>query len=414
MLRLAVIGLGNRAAGIVGVMREVAPEVRLVAVADPDRSQVEQRLKEIGVEADGVRDYADAETLLEGADDYDGVLVGTRCHLHTAMACKVAATDLPLYLEKPVAITEAQLVQLAAAYRGREQRVQVSFPLRATPLFTAAKEIVAQGRLGTLNQVQAINNVPYGGVYFGGWYRNYDEVGGLWFQKATHDFDYINRLLGVRPLMVAATTSQTIYGGDKPHDLRCSACDEAETCSESAKNQEARGDNGGMAQGSAADPLDTDHWCPFSEAIRNQDAGSALVQYEGGVHAAYTQNFVTRRSAAKRGAIITGHLGSLEFDWFTEKIRVVDHHRDRVDEICVKASTGHAGGDHVLASGFVGMMQGDGPPIADLHDGLLSVTMCLAARQSAFTRTFEAVIPPGENGGGSPAEATEIPVGTSR
>lgn len=410
MLRLAVIGLGNRAAGIVEVMREVEPDVRLVAVADPDRRKVEQRLEKMGIDAAGVRDYSTADELLEQADDYDGVLIGTRCHRHTEMACKVACTGLPLYLEKPVSITGEQLRQLALAFEGREQNVQISFPLRATPLFSAAREIVVQGRLGTINQVQAINNVPYGGVYFGGWYRNYDEVGGLWLQKATHDFDYINHMLGVRPLMIAATTSQTIYGGDKPGDLRCSVCDEQDTCSESARNQEARGDNGGMAIDHSGESLGTDHWCPFSETIRNQDAGSALVQYEGGVHAVYTQNFVTRRSAGKRGAIITGHLGSIEFDLFTEKIRVVDHHGDRVDEISVKASSGHAGGDHVLASGFIAMMRGTGPPTADLRDGLLSIAMCLAARQSAYDRTFCPVVLPLESAAPLPTPATEVPV----
>ena len=40
-----------------------------------------------------------------------------------------------------------------------------------------------------------------------------------------------------------------------------------------------------------------DHPCVFGAEIVNQDAGSAIVQYEGGVHAAYSQNFVSRRSA---------------------------------------------------------------------------------------------------------------------
>ena len=58
--------------------------------------------------------------------------------------------------------------------------VVVSFPLRTTPLFTTALEVVRSGRLGTVNQIQANNNVPYGGVYYGLWYRNYDDTGGLW------------------------------------------------------------------------------------------------------------------------------------------------------------------------------------------------------------------------------------------
>src|SRR4029077_7984852 len=124
------------------------------------------------------------------------------------------------------------------------------------PLFLAAREIVQSGRLGTINQIQAFNNVPYGGIYFGEWYRNYPETGGLWLQKATHDFDYINRLVGSPPTRVAATITRKIYGGDKPHDLRCSKCDETETCPESPRQLQRRGTGGGMGMDA--------HWCAFS------------------------------------------------------------------------------------------------------------------------------------------------------
>ncbi len=91
------------------------------------------------------------------------------------MAIKVASVGLPLSLEKPVAISLGELGALREAFRGREDEVVVSFPLRHTPLFSTALEVV-KGALGTINQIQAVNNVPYGGVYFGQWYRNHDQL----------------------------------------------------------------------------------------------------------------------------------------------------------------------------------------------------------------------------------------------
>jgi len=410
MLRLAAIGLGRRATGVVNAMNHPEMAVKIAAICDPGMEYITKRVDEhkMRVPLEDAKRYDSADELLKHAKDYDGVIVGTRCHLHTEMACKVAKTGLPLYLEKPVAITRGQLDKLGNAFAGKEDRVVVSFPLRVTPLYVAAERIVRSGRLGKINQVQANNNVSYGGVYFGDWYRNYDEVGGLWLQKATHDFDYINHLLEARPVMIAATTTQVVYGGDKPHDLLCSQCDEMETCIESSLNQKRRGDAGGMGvRGDTGD-----HACCFSRDIRNQDAGSALVMYEGGVHVSYTQNFVTRRKAGKRGAVITGHKGSLEFDWYTEKIIVTDHFEERVDEISVKASTGHSGGDDVLCRNFVGMMRGQEASRSDLKAGLMSVAMCLAARESAFTQTFQPIIPPGENEKTvpRPAPGTEVPV----
>ncbi len=411
MPKLAAIGLGSRASGVVRVMMEVDPEVRVVALTDPNLDGVRASMRRDDDNTDplqNVKIYPTPEAMLEHADDFDGVIVGTRCHMHAPMACKVAPTGLPLYLEKPIAVTPDQLAQLATAFEGREDTVVVSFPLRTTPLFTAAHEIVKSGRLGTINQIQANNNVPYGGCYYGSWYRNYDEVGGLWLQKATHDFDYLTLMLNRRPLMIAATASQLIYGGDKPHDLICSKCDEVLTCIESHVNQKARGDTGGMGWRDESG----DHDCCFSREIRNQDAGSAIVLYEGGAHVSYTQNFVSRRGAGKRGAVITGDAASLEFDWFTEKIIVHEHFEARVDEIDVKASTGHMGGDHVLAQNFVNAMRGKEKSISDMKAGLLSVTMCLAARESAHSQTFQPIVPPGEQAEALPAvtTATEAPV----
>src|SRR4051794_3186295 len=105
MIRLAVIGLGGRLAGMLMNIVAVDPEVRIVAISDPGVEQVKQRLAQSGMPGSGgVRFYDTPDQLLEQADAYDGVCIGTRCHLHTPFAVKVAATGLPLFLEKPVAI----------------------------------------------------------------------------------------------------------------------------------------------------------------------------------------------------------------------------------------------------------------------------------------------------------------------
>lgn len=387
-MRLAVIGLGIRIHGIIKLVLMHAPEARLVAVADPNKELSDQRIREIYPDGGGVKWFDSADKMLESADRYDAILIGTRCHLHTPLAVKIAPLKLPLFLEKPVAINTEQLKQLHQAYRGREDSVVVSFPLRCTPLFLAALDVVRSGRLGTINQIQAINNVPYGGVYYGQWYRNYDQVGGLWLQKATHDFDYINLLMNAAPQRVSAMITQKIYGGTMPHELRCSECDITETCIESPKNIVRRGDDGGMATHYSKD---NNHWCAFSREIVNEDAGSAIVMYDNGAHLSYTQNFVSRRTAGRRGAIITGYKASVEFDWYTDEVRVVDHHNDRVDRFKVKASTGHSGGDDILATNFIDVIRRAEKSRSSLKDGLLSVAMCLAARRSSYTHTFQPI-----------------------
>jgi predicted dehydrogenase len=385
VIRLAVIGLGHRATAMVRAMQSIDPGVSVGAVADPDVEAVRRRLVGQG----STRIYRSADAMLEDVADYDGVVIGTRCYLHTRMAIKVASVGLPLFLEKPVAISLDEVEALREAFRGREEEVIVSFPLRYTPLFSKVLEVVKSGRLGTINQIQAVNNVPYGGVYFGQWYRNFDQTGGLWLQKATHDFDCINLLAGSRPVGVAAMESRLVYGGDKPHDLRCSACDETDTCPESPKNLALRGDDGGMYQDSDDR---TDHWCAFSRGIENHDAGSALIMYENGIHASYSQNMLSRRSAYRRGATVVGFEATLDFDLAPMEMRLIHHQSGEVEQIRVDTgSDGHGGGDHILAESFLDLISGRAGSNSTLRDGLLSAAMCLAARESARTKTFQPV-----------------------
>jgi predicted dehydrogenase len=299
---------------------------------------------------------------------------------------------LPLFLEKPVATSWEQAAQLRAAAERTSSPVVVSFPLRVSAMCELAKEIVDSGVLGPIGQVQAVNNVPaYAAGYYHGWMRDEAETGGLWLQKATHDFDYITQLMGATPTHVTAMQSRCIYGGDKPAELRCSRCDDTEKCKESPINLTRRGDDGGML--SFQKPTsDADHDCCFSESIKNQDAGSAIIMFDNGAHAAFSHNFVVRRSAGRRGATVIGYDATLNFAWEADdKIRIIDHHSDKVELIDVPAGVFHGGGDNVLAQNFVDLLRGRAASICPLDQGLLSAAMCLAARDSANLQSWQPI-----------------------
>lgn len=386
MVRLGVIGMGRRSAHLTALMMKADTEVRLAALADPARKMADERMAEVAVDGAAARRFDSAEALLENADQLDALLIGSNCDSHAALAIKCAETRLPLFMEKPVATTRAQLSDLAAAFAGRDANVVVSFPLRMSPLMQRVLQLIKSGRLGVVNQVQAFNYVPYGGVYFGQWYRDFDVTGGLWLQKATHDFDYINQIVQATPLAVAATGSQRVFGGEMAPDLMCSACDRTETCPESPRSIAERGDDGGMGTG--------DHACAFSSSIRHHDSGSALITYSNGVHAAYSQNFVSRRSAAWRGARVTGYRATLQFDWYKEAATIIDHHQATVEEIKFTDAESHHGGDGVLVRNFVNVIRREDASHSTLANGILSAAMCLAAQRSEEAGTFEPITIP--------------------
>jgi predicted dehydrogenase len=383
-MRIGVIGYGLRIQNIVEYLLAFNEDVVLAAITDINWSKVSAQLADKGRDIADITMYSDADEMLD-KEQLDGVLIGTRCSLHTVMAKKVMQRNLPLYLEKPVATTMDDLLTLKEAAEHSTSEVVVSFPLRNTALVRTVKEIVDSGKLGTIEHVQAINNVPYGGVYFHDWYRNEKETGGLFLQKSTHDFDYINYLLGLKPVAICAMKSKQIFKGNKPAGLHCKDCEEYKSCPESPyvlKHIKAEPDM--YIQGDM---------CSFAVDTGNEDSGSAIIQYETGMHVSYSQNFFARKEAAARGARLLGYKGTLEFDFNTEAIKVYMHNTPRVETYQLDSSQmSHGGGDAVLVDNFIQVMQGKAKSETPLSDGLLSALMCLKATHSSETHTFKTIV----------------------
>ncbi|BDI29019.1 4,5-dihydroxyphthalate dehydrogenase [Capsulimonas corticalis] len=392
-IRLGAIGYGERARWMSQLMQQQDPEAKLVAIADPQGEAIQAKMAEDGVSAEGITFYDTADAMLD-REPLDGVIVGTRCSLHAAMGLKVLNHGLALFLEKPIATTMEDLAALRAAPNAH--KVVVSFPLRMSHMVKLAREIIDSGQIGKIEHVEAWNNVPYGSTYFQSWYRDEKETGGLFLQKATHDFDYINYLLeNNRPVSVCAMTTKSVFKGNHAAGLRCMDCAERTTCFESPYHP------------SRPLPLALDkpakEMCAFAVDTGNEDSGSALIEYESGIHASYTQNFVVRNKAGRRGAILIGYHGTIEFDWYTNSLKVYMHHEPRVVTHQFDEDGGHGGGDGVLASNFLKVIRGEEAPVSSLEDGMLSALLCLKARESALTRQFQAVA--------FPEAPTEDPVG---
>jgi len=233
VIRLGVIGYGRRMRHMLATIDRFGAGTEVVALVDP---RAEELCREYPEALTRVTTYETATAMLDDGA-VDAVLIGTRCTLHTPYAIEVLARDLPLFLEKPVATSAAQVAALQAAAERSRSPVVVSFPLRLSALCRAALEVLESGTIGTIEQVQAVNNVPfYAGGYYHGWMRDESQTGGLWLQKATHDLDYINALVRQRPVRVTAMESKTVFRGDMPAGLHCVDCHRQEECPESPYN----------------------------------------------------------------------------------------------------------------------------------------------------------------------------------
>lgn len=377
--KIGIIGFGRRISGIVSNEFKFFPQLDVVAIADIDVEKAKETVKEKtrALDVDKIHFYTDGVEMLE-KEELDGVLVGTRCDLHKKFAEEVLKRNIPLFLEKPVVTNMKDYYELKEALDANTAGGVTSFPLRITVLLDKVKEIYNSGVLGKLSQIQAYNNVNYGRVYYKGWYRDDSITGGLFLQKSTHDIDYINYILGKNPIEICAMESKMVFRGDKPENLKCEDCPEYETCYESTKvikeklHDEPHGE-----------------YCSYGKDVGNHDSATVIMRYEDGMHAVYTQNFVVRHEAGRRGMRMIGQEATLEFDWNKDEVLLFSHAEKKVERFVAVPQTGggHSGGDYALVRDFVAIMDGD-KTVSSLKDGLNSAYICMKVRESAQEHKF--------------------------
>ncbi len=272
--------------------------------------------------------------------------------------------------------------------------------MRSAPLGQLTRRYVAEGAIGRPEHVLATNYVPYGTCFFDTYtYQSFQHTHGLFTQKATHDFDCMQFVVDSPIVRVAAMASYgRVFGGNKRSGLKCSECDETETCLESPINRRMNGSDPG--EGGVMN-APGDHLCPFSvdvgtpETGMNDDSSTTLVEFASGAQGCYTQVVFTRRDAGARHHIYSGYHGTLQLDWYKNEVRRVRHHEPFTGVTAVGGNS-HALGDYALVRNFLDIIKGKDSSRCTIQDGLRSIYVCLAAQESTLTHQFVNVRQVGE------------------
>jgi len=146
----------------------------------------------------GVRVFGELEAALAERPDVAFLCNPSRLHVPVALACVQAGCDL--FIEKPLSDAFAGLPELQAAVEKQSRIVMVGYQLRFHPCFLRMQEIVRSGALGNLLAVRAAV-----GEYLPGWHRYEDyrqgyaaraDLGGGVVLSQIHEFDYLYALFG--------------------------------------------------------------------------------------------------------------------------------------------------------------------------------------------------------------------------
>ena len=134
---VAVIGCGRMGRFHARVYSEM-PGVKLVGVCDLDREKAERNARRWGG-----RVYTDLGQML-GAEKPDGVIVCTGPEGHAALAPVVMRAGIPVYTEKPPALSAADTLAVARVSRETGVLCTTAFKKRYATAYQRAKEWLAQ------------------------------------------------------------------------------------------------------------------------------------------------------------------------------------------------------------------------------------------------------------------------------
>jgi predicted dehydrogenase len=191
-LRVGLVGLGMMGRNHLRVI-STHPETILAAVADLDPEALEA-----ATAGTGAAGYADPLTMIREAE-IDAVVIAAPTTAHLPLALAAIERGLPVLVEKPLAGTNAEALEIVAAGKAKGVPIQVGHVERYNPAVLKLGELL---RAGWLTKVFAIVSRRAGP--FPARIRDV----GVTVDLATHDADMLSWIAGERPVRAYAELAQ--------------------------------------------------------------------------------------------------------------------------------------------------------------------------------------------------------------
>lgn len=185
-LRIGVVGAGIIGRTHVATIAKT-PGMTLAGIVDPfaDASLAA---------ALGTTLYADHAGLLDAG--IDGVIVATPNETHVPIATTYLRAGIPVLLEKPIANTIAEALELVAAETSLGVPLLVGHHRRHNPIIKTAAAAIAAGRIGGLVNASVLYLVRKNDSYFDVNWRQQPGIGGPLLINVIHEIDLLRSFFG--------------------------------------------------------------------------------------------------------------------------------------------------------------------------------------------------------------------------
>lgn len=403
---VAIAGLGGRGLHTYAAYQDRFPaRMKIVAVADIDPEKLAYAGEKYSV-PESFR-FSSAEEMLEHGKLADVLIIATQDRQHRAHALKALEVGYDILLEKPVAVTAEDCIEIRDAAKRAHRMVTICHVLQYTAFYRKIKETIKSGVIGEPVSVAAIENVGY-------WHQAHSFVRGNWrndgiespmiLQKCCHDFDILCWLLEKPCVSVSSMGSLKYF---KPSNApegsveRCLDCRYRESCPYSAVKIYFENEEIGFRRGNKGWPCDVLAEEPNEErlnrALREGPYGRCVFRcdnnvvdhqivnmlMEGDVTVSLTMTAFTAHNC--RQLKVMGTLGEIVADQRTNLITVTPFGGESVVYDINKLAedlSGHGGGDNRMMTEMFDALEAHGGVSSSIEGAISSHLIAFAAEES--------------------------------
>lgn len=213
-LRVILVGAGHRTM-IYGGYAHAAPDrMRVVGVVDPDPIRREQAAVAFDIPPEA--QWADIAEAPDAGRIASAAINGTMDRVHVATTIELLDKGYDVLLEKPIGTSAEEMLALADAAERTGGHVHVCHVLRHAPFYRRVRELLLDGAVGRIINIQMAENVAYDHMavsYVRGSFSKASRSGStMLLAKSCHDLDLMTWMMsGVAPLRTTSVGSRMFF-----------------------------------------------------------------------------------------------------------------------------------------------------------------------------------------------------------
>ena len=395
-VEVIMIGAGNRGYEAYGKIILRRPDIKVVAVAEPNDIRRERFAKEHHIPSE--RQFKTWEEVFEKEKFADGVIITTMDRMHVKPAIEAIKRGYKILLEKPIGVNLEEIKELYKVAKEYNASITVAHVLRYTMFFQKLKELLNKQEIGELIGINLVENIGFfhfAHSFVRGNWRNSETSAPSILAKSCHDLDILTFLIGEKSQTISSFGELRYFkreNAPKEAKERCLDC--SVDCPYDAKKIYL-GDYTGWPVSVISEDLSLEGRLkalregPYGRCVYYSDNNvvdhqEVSIKFKNNVYASFTMTAFTNKITRK--IYLYGSHGEIYGDRDENKIYIQKFGKE--EEIInlnlpFKDLVGHAGGDEGIMEEFVKALKGEiKETLSNIEESIESHLMAFSAEES--------------------------------